>query len=133
MEINMPAYRAPSGPQNIYKPTTEEINSIITSTIPENTQKATINGVETITNKEQLEKEMMEFILRIRQIKTQEEYAPSSLKKLSSLKDYNIACLYGAAYCFNHGVGGIDRNLNALVIPVPPDPDGFQGPVHDLR
>ncbi|CAG8534253.1 6988_t:CDS:2, partial [Cetraspora pellucida] len=61
-----------------YKPTDEEINAIIASIISENTQKVTIK-IETITNKEQLEKEMMEFILEICQVKTQEEYALSFL------------------------------------------------------
>jgi hypothetical protein len=78
-----------------HKPTTDEINEIINSTIPENTRKATAKwvgiletwrlevgyeyGIETITDKDKLEHEMIEFILGIRQIRSQQEYSPSSL------------------------------------------------------
>ena len=78
-----------------YKPTSSEIDEIIRSTIPENTRRATSKwvkilenwcrdvgydyGIETITDKNQLEREMTEFILGIRQINTNKEYAPSSL------------------------------------------------------
>lgn len=29
--------------------------------------------------------------------------------------------------------GGIDGNLDSLIIPVPPDPEGLLGPVHDIK
>ncbi|CAG8635955.1 12631_t:CDS:2 [Cetraspora pellucida] len=73
----------------------QEINEIIASTIPENTHKATAKwvkileswrsevgydyGVETINDRQQLEHEMIEFILGIKQIRTQSEYSPLSL------------------------------------------------------
>src|SRR6185437_4316445 len=81
--------------QKYIKPSEAEIDAIIRGTIPENTRKATAKwvkvlenwrndvkynyGVETIEDKEQLEQEMIEFIIGICQIRTQKEYAPSSL------------------------------------------------------
>ena len=78
-----------------YKPTSAEIDEIINSTVPENTRKATTKwvkileswrcevgyeyGIETVTDKDQLEREMTEFIIGIRQVNTNKEYAPSSL------------------------------------------------------
>ncbi|CAG8764048.1 11417_t:CDS:1, partial [Cetraspora pellucida] len=78
-----------------HKPTSEEINEIIKGTISENTRKATAKwvgileawhsevrynyDVETIINKNQLEREMIEFILGIHKVCDQGEYSPSSL------------------------------------------------------
>ncbi|CAG8814064.1 21927_t:CDS:2, partial [Gigaspora margarita] len=63
-----------------YKPTSAEINEIINSTIPENTQKATAKWIKILENwLHDLEREMIEFILGIRQVNTNKEYAPSSL------------------------------------------------------
>jgi hypothetical protein len=230
------------------KPTNEEINEIINGTIPENTRKATTKwigilenwrsevgyeyGIETIKDKDQLEHEMIEFILGIRQVYTQLEYSPSSLincirllsiyivKHPNAVKKYNIgnrkefpqlwealngkmkllkkkgvvarhhdyltdieikeifqhtavnintpqgllyrifiwSCLlfqpcggehYNMtisqfSFISNGGMqfsknsqkndqGGIDGNSNALIIPIPPDPEGYHGPVYDFK
>ncbi|CAG8607742.1 7812_t:CDS:2 [Diversispora eburnea] len=44
---------------------------------------------------------------------------------LNHLKDYSTVFLCGA--------GGIDGNLDALVIPLSPNPEGFQEPIHDIK
>ncbi|CAG8766191.1 38490_t:CDS:2 [Gigaspora margarita] len=78
-----------------YKPSQEEILATRTGVIPANTRKATDKwvqilknwlqtvgynyGIKTINNKDQLETEIIEFILGIQQIKNSAKYLPSSL------------------------------------------------------
>ncbi|CAG8837519.1 22691_t:CDS:2, partial [Racocetra persica] len=78
-----------------YLPTDKEIVKIIESCILENTCKATqkwvkaLNrwqnnvgycyGIETVTSKDQLEKEMTEFFCGVRKIQDRSDYSPSSL------------------------------------------------------
>ncbi|CAG8803982.1 16382_t:CDS:2, partial [Gigaspora margarita] len=78
-----------------YLPTGKKIDEIIESYIPENTCKATQN-IETVTNKDQLEKEMMEFFCSMRKIQDESNYSPSSL-----VNTYN--CL--SNYIYKHPGG----------------------------
>ena len=36
-------------------------------------------------------------------------------------------------YSQKNDQGGVDGNSDALIIPVPPDPEGSQGPVHNIK
>lgn len=101
-----------------HKPTSDEINEIINGTIPANTRKATMKwvgileawrsdvgyeyGVESIIDKDQLEREIIEFILGIRTIRTQEEYSPSSLMNCIRLL---------SVYILKHPQGTMQFNL----------------------
>ncbi|CAG8795390.1 264_t:CDS:2, partial [Cetraspora pellucida] len=94
-----------------FKPSSAEIDEIIRGIIPENTHKATIKwftilenwhtdvgynySIETIEDKEQLECEMIEFIIGICQVRTQKEYVPSSLVNcINLLSLYEFSWVY---------------------------------------
>ncbi|CAG8846184.1 33956_t:CDS:1, partial [Racocetra persica] len=102
-----------------YKPSQEEILATRTDVIPVNTRKAidkwvqilknwrqTVGynyGIEEINSKDQLETEMIEFILGIRQVKNSAEYAPSSL-----INCINLLSLY----LLNHSDGNRQFTLS---------------------
>ncbi|RHZ71351.1 hypothetical protein Glove_259g40 [Diversispora epigaea] len=115
-------------------------------------------SVESITDKDQLEHEMIEFILGIRTIQAQWEYFPSSLMNCIRLlsnfyvvlsfistpwwrsykiltKQFTFTSNGGIHFAKNYqknDQGGVDKNSDALIIPVSPDTE-VQGPVHDFK
>ncbi|CAG8828114.1 14004_t:CDS:2, partial [Gigaspora margarita] len=139
-----------------YKPTSAEINEIINSTILENTQKATAKwvkilenwwhnvgynyGIETVTDKDQLEREMIEFILGIRHhpegtnvfnISNRKEFPHlwealngkiKKLKKEDLFEFTSNSGIHFKKYSQKNDQDGVDGNSDALIVPVPPDP-----------
>jgi len=108
-----------------YKPTSAEINEIINSTVPENTQKATAKwvkilgnwrhdvgynyGIETIIDKDQLENEMTEFIL------ANKEYAPSSLITIGGQQNIRKASREDEEDNFSEDTAGVSIVKNYYI------------------
>ncbi|RHZ86306.1 hypothetical protein Glove_52g174 [Diversispora epigaea] len=157
------------------RPTSDEINEIINATekwigILEawRSDVGYNYSVESITDKDQLEHVMIEFILEIYTIHARQEYSPSSLMncirllsvyilkhpqgtmkfnfgnrqefaqlwealngKMKQLKKKELIFMWCCLLFQHHG--GVDGNSDALIIPVPPDTEGHQGPVHDFK
>ncbi|CAG8796759.1 8575_t:CDS:2, partial [Cetraspora pellucida] len=121
-------------------------------------------GIETVTNKDQVKKEMTEFFCDVRKIQDGSDYTPSSLKVLNgkmkvlkqsrkTTKHHDPLSPNELRTIFNHealsintakGIqftkfsqkndpGSIEGNLDSFIIPVLADPEGYLGPVHNIK
>ncbi|CAG8810178.1 44760_t:CDS:2, partial [Gigaspora margarita] len=128
-----------------YKPTSTEINEIINSTVPENTQLATAKWVkilgnwqhdveynyriETVMDKDQLENEMTKFSWD-----STSQHDGKHYNMLTEQFEFTSnGGIHFKKYSQKNDQGGVDGNSNALIVPVPPDSEGSQGPIYDIK
>ncbi|CAG8788206.1 27179_t:CDS:2, partial [Racocetra persica] len=52
---------------------------------------------------------------------------------INTAKDLQYRGLRFNKFSQKNDPGGIDGNLDSLVIPVPADPEGYLGPIHDIK
>ncbi|CAG8793668.1 26435_t:CDS:2, partial [Gigaspora margarita] len=62
--------------------------------------------------------------------------SPDELKAMfnhDALSVNTANCIQFTKFSQKNDPGGIEGNLDSLMIPVPPDPEGYLGPIHDIK
>ncbi|CAG8843290.1 25708_t:CDS:2, partial [Gigaspora margarita] len=100
--------------------------------------------IKTIQNKQQLEQKMIKFVCGMYQLRNGDEYAPSSLYNAINCGKHGEMRVLQFIFTQNSSLqftkffqkndqGWVNSNLDSLIIPVSPDPEGLLGPVYDIK
>ncbi|CAG8832873.1 7186_t:CDS:2, partial [Gigaspora margarita] len=105
-----------------FKSSRKEIQHIKISTVPENTRKMIVNW-----EFRDLWKTLDSKIKQLKKIgKVVWYHDPLTREKIQMIFQHEATSI-------SHPQGGVNGNLDLLIIPVLPDPEGLLGPVHNIK